>query len=465
MTESRHDAPLPAPAPLQQQLDDILEEVLSKEEQELEPRPLLQRVGRDERERRRVVITGMGAVTPLGLTVDDFWKGLVAGRSGIGPMTHCDPTNYPTRVAGEINDFDFRAYMDFKEGKRMARFSQLAVAATRMAIADAEIDLGHEDLERIGVVLGNGNGGFPTIDQEMRTIVGRGGHRINPFFFPMVLPNMAASQVSIVFGICGHSSTIVTACAAATQAIGEATEMVRHGRLDVVLSGGTEAGISELGLAGFSVIKAMTARNDPPEKASRPFDALRDGFVPSEGAAILVLESLEHALAREANILAEVVGYGVSADAFNVVAPDPDGRGAALAMERAILDAGLTPEAIDHINAHATSTPVGDAVETLAIKRLFGERAYRIPISATKSMIGHTLGAAGALEAVACVQTIREDLIHPTINHECPDPDCDLDYVPNEARPARVNTVLSNSFGFGGQNACLIIQRYRDREG
>jgi 3-oxoacyl-[acyl-carrier-protein] synthase II len=460
MSESRHESAPDVPARLQLQLDDIAEEAWQKGPPEIVPEPLLQRVSLDERQRRRVVVTGMGALSPLGLTVGQLWEGLVAGRSGIGPLTHCDPTGYPTQVAGEIKDFDYRRYMDHKEGRRMARFSQIAVAATRMAIEDAGIDLEHEDRDRVGVVLGNGNGGFPVIDQEMRTIVERGGSRVNPLFFPMVLPNMAASQVSILFGITGHNSTIVTACAAATQALGEAVEMIRYGRLEVALSGGTEAGISELGLAGFSAIRAMTSRNDPPEAASRPFDALRDGFVPAEGAAILVLESLEHALAREANILAEITGYGVSADAFNLVAPDPEGKGAALAMERALRDADLTPEAIGYINAHATSTQVGDAVETAAIKRVFGEHAPRVPISATKSMIGHALGAAGALEAVACIKTILDQVVHPTINYECPDPACDLDYVPNRAREAPVRAVLSNSFGFGGQNACLVFERY-----
>lgn len=462
MSESRQDRPADAPAPILQQLDEILEQVLAPDPTRVEPRPLVQRVGMDERSRRRVVITGMGAVTPLGQSVQEFWDGLVHGRSGIGPMTLCDPSGYATRVAGEVKDWDYRRYIDFKEGRRMGRFAQLAVAAARMALEDSGLDLSHEDTDTVGVVLGNGNGAFNTIDQEMRTLIARGGQKINPLFFPMVLPNMAASQISIQFGITGHSSTVVTACAAGTQALGEALEMIRHGRLDVALSGGAESGISELGLAGFSIIRAMTARNDPPESASRPFDLMRDGFVPSEGAAVLVLESLEHALAREANILAEVTGYGTSADAFNAVAPEPEGRGAALAMQRAIRDAGIHVDEVDYINAHATSTPAGDIAETVAIKRVFAERANRIPISATKSMVGHALGAAGALEAVACVQTIREGVIHPTINYECPDPECDLDYVPGVSRQASVEIALSNSFGFGGQNACLIFRRYRE---
>jgi 3-oxoacyl-[acyl-carrier-protein] synthase II len=418
----------------------------------------------DHRGRPRVVITGMGAITPLGQSVAAFWEGLVAGRSGVGPMTLCDPTGYPTRIASEVKNFDYRDHMDVREGRRMARFAQFAVAAARQAIADAELDIAALPPTAVGVVLGNGNGGFPTIEQEARTLFTRGGMRISPLFMPMILPNMAAAQVSILFGIRGVCATVVTACAAATQAIGEAVEMIRAGRLTVALTGGTEAGISELGLAAFCVLRAMSTRNEEPEKASRPFDAGRDGFVPAEGAAMLVIERLDHARARGARILAEITGYGLSADAFHVVAPEDTGVGAALAMTNAIRDAGRTPDQIDYINAHATSTPAGDAAETAAIKRAFGEHAYRIPISATKSMIGHALGAAGALEAVACVETIRSGYIHPTINLETPDPACDLDYVPNVARRAPVRTVLSNSFGFGGQNACLVFEAFVDEK-
>ena len=413
-----------------------------------------------ENGRKRVVITGMGAVTPLGDSIDAYWASLKKGESGIGTMTLADPTNYPCKVAGEIPDFDPGKYINPREARRMARFSQAAVAAAALAIEDAELNLSAEDEERMGVVMGNGNGGFPDTEANARTLFNRGGMRISPFFIPMILPNMAAANVSRLFGLKGYTSTVITACAAGTQGIGEAAEAIRRGAADVVLGGGCEAGICQLGLGGFNVIKALSRREVSPDKASRPFDANRDGFVPAEGAAILVMESLEHAMDRGANILAEVSGYGVSSDAFHAVQPDEDGAGAARAMRWAIENAGMQPTDIDYINAHGTSTPKNDMVETLAIKKVFGEGAYDMPISSTKSMIGHALGGAGALEAVACVKTIQDGIIHPTINYETADPDCDLDYVPNEARRAQVNTVLSNSFGFGGQNACIVLSKY-----
>ena len=402
----------------------------------------------------------MGAVTPLGQSVDEFWRSLVQGKSGIGPITLCDPTPFPCRIAGEVKDFDPAQYMDAKEARRMARFSQLSVAAATLAIEDASLDHSVQDQERIGVVMGNGNGGFPTTEENARVLVEKGGMRMSPWFIPMILPNMAAANVSRTFGLKGYTSTIITACAAGNQAIGEGAEVVRRGAADVILAGGCEAGISQLGLGGFNVIKALSRQNDEPEKASRPFDAKRDGFIPAEGSAILVLESLEHALARGANISAEVLGQGVSSDAYHAVQPDEDGSGAARAIRWALEDAGIGPDEIDYINAHGTSTPKNDLSETLAIKAVFGERAYQVPISSTKSMIGHTLGGAGALEAVASIETILNDEIHPTINYEHPDPDCDLDYVPNVARQQRVDTVLSNSFGFGGQNACLVLRGF-----
>jgi 3-oxoacyl-[acyl-carrier-protein] synthase II len=414
-----------------------------------------------DRNRKRVVITGMGAVTPLGQSVEEYWKNLVRGVSGIAPITLCDASPFPCRIAGEVKGFDPEQHMNPKEARRMARFSQLAVAAAGLAIKDAWLDMSKEDPERMGVVMGNGNGGFPTTEENARVLVDKGGMRMSPFFIPMILPNMAAANVSRLYGLKGYTSTVITACAAGNQAIGDAAEAIRRGVADVVLGGGCEAGISQLGLGGFNVIKALSRQNDPPEKASRPFDAKRDGFIPAEGAAILVMESLEHALRRNANILAELVGYGVSSDAFHMVEPDQDGAGAARAMRWALEDAGLGTDELDYINAHGTSTPKNDAVETLAIKKVFGERAYRIPISSTKSMIGHTLGGAGALEAVACIKTILHNEVHPTINYEFPDPDCDLDYVPNVARQQRVDTVLSNSFGFGGQNACLVFKRFQ----
>ena len=412
--------------------------------------------------RRRVVVTGMGAVTPLGDSVDEYWKSLVKGKSGIGPMTLADPTEYPCKVAGEIPDFDPAKYINPREARRMARFSQTAVAAAALALEDSGINLSSEDEERMGVVMGNGNGGFPTTEDNARTLFKRGGMKVSPYFIPMILPNMAAANVSRLFGLKGYTSTVITACAAGTQGIGEAAEAIRRGVADVVLGGGCEAGICQLGLGGFNVIKALSRSEVPPEKASRPFDANRDGFVPAEGAAILILESLEHALGRGAEILAEVSGYGVSSDAFHAVQPDEDGAGAARAMRWAIEDAGMQPSDIDYINAHGTSTPKNDMVETLAIKTVFGEGAYEVPISSTKSMIGHALGGAGALEAVACIKTIRDGIIHPTINYETADPDCDLDYVPNKARKAQINTVLSNSFGFGGQNACVVFRAFEE---
>ncbi len=416
----------------------------------------------NRQQRRRVVVTGMGAVTPLGQSVDEFWDGLVQGRSGIGPMTLCDPAPFPCRIAGEVKGFDPGQFINPKEARRMARFSQLAMAASQMAVEDAGLDLSKEDMERMGIVMGIGSNSFPTTEENARILVERGPMRMSPFFIPMILPNMAASNVSRILGIKGYSSTVTTACAASTQSIGEAVEVIRRGAADVVLGGGCEAGISQLGLGGFCVIHALSTRNEEPERASRPFDAQRDGFVPSEGAALLVLESLEHALSRGANILAEVIGYGASSDAFHLVQPDEDGAGAARAMGWALSDAGLAPEDIDYINAHGTSTPKNDETETLAIKRVFKERAYKVPISSTKSEIGHGLGGAGALEAIACVKTIQEGIIHPTINYEHPDPACDLDYVPNVARRQEVRTVLSNSFGFGGQNACLVFARFEE---
>jgi 3-oxoacyl-[acyl-carrier-protein] synthase II len=402
----------------------------------------------------------MGALTPLGQSVDEYWQGLLQGKSGVGSMTLADPTDFPCKISGEVTGFDPGQYINPKEARRMARFSQLAVGAAGLAIEDAGLNLSDEDAECLGVVIGNGNGGFPTTEENARVLVERGGMKISPFFIPMILPNMAAANVSRVFGLKGYTSTVTTACAAGNQAIGDAAEAIRRGVADVVLGGGCEAGICGLGLGGFNVIKALTRRNDPPEKASRPFDANRDGFVPAEGAAVLVMESLEHALGRGANILAEVAGYGVSSDAFHAVQPDEDGEGAARAMRWAIRDAGLIPEEIGYINAHGTSTPKNDLVETLAIKKVLGDHAHRVPVSSTKSMIGHALGGAGALEAVASIMTILDGEIHPTINYEVPDPDCDLDYVPNESRSVQVDTVLSNSFGFGGQNACLVFKRF-----
>ena len=396
----------------------------------------------------------------MGQTPGAFWANLLAGKPGIGPMTLCDATDYPCRIAGEVRDFDPTQYIDGKEARRMARFSQLAVAAGLTAVESAGLDISQEDPYRVGVVLGNGNGGFPTLEDNCRVLAEKGGMRMTPFFFPMVLPNMAAANLSRYVGAHGYNSTATTACAASNQAIGQALDVIRRGSADVVLAGGTEAGISQLGLAGFAVMRALSTRNDEPEKASRPFDANRDGFVPSEGSAILVLESLEHAQKRNAAIIGEIVGFGCTSDAGHLVQPEETGASAAEAMKQALLDAGLGLDQVDYINAHGTSTPLNDALETVAIKRLFGDLAYKIPISSTKSMIGHSLGASGSLEAIACLKSINDGKVHPTINYQEADPACDLDYVPNQARSLDVKVVLSNAFGFGGQNACLVFRRF-----
>ena len=420
---------------------------------------------REQADHRRVVITGMGALTPLGNSVQEFWQGCTEGRSGIDYLTLIPPevyANYPVRIAGEVRGFEPTDYMERREARRTGRFSQLAVAAARQAIEDARLDLGREDPTRVGVLLGNGIGGFPTTEEGVRTILSKGGLRLDPFFVVKILPNMAAAQISLTFGLKGYNNTVITACAASTQALGDARDAIRLGRADVMLAGGTEACICELGLCGFAVMRALSTRNDSPQKASRPFDAQRDGLVAAEGSAVLVLESLEHARARAAPILAELAGYAACNDAYHLVAPCPDGEGAARTMRWALKDAAVQPQEVDYINAHGTSTPLNDVAETLAIKSVFGEHAYRLAISSTKSMIGHALGASGAMESLACVMTLQTGIIHPTINHEYPDPECDLDYVPNVARRADVRTVLKNSFGFGGQNACLVFKRFEE---
>lgn len=409
---------------------------------------------------KRVVITGLGAITPLGTTVNDFWDKLLNGISGIGPMTLCDASNYSCRVAGEVKHFDPTNFIDVKDSRRMARFSQLAVAAGRDALMSSGLNTPFIDSFRVGVILGNGNGGFPTIELNSRILVEKGGMKMSPFFFPMILPNMATANLSRLIGAQGYSSTSVTACAASNQAIGEAFNVIRSGVADVMFTGGSEAGISELGLGGFAVMKALTTKNDVPSEASKPFDKNRDGFVPAEGSGIIVLEELHHALKRGANIIAELSGFGCTSDAGHLVQPRADGLAAAQAMKLAIADAGIDKSEIGYINAHGTSTPINDLVETTAIKAVFKELAYQIPISSTKSMIGHSLGAAGSLEAIACIKTITEGIIHPTINLHSADPECDLDYVPLNSRAAEVEAVLSNAFGFGGQNACLVFKKF-----
>ena len=368
----------------------------------------------------RVVITGLGAVTPLGESVDDFWNGLKSGASGVATMTLCDPSTYPCQVAGEVVGFDYSQYINKREARRMARFSQMAVVAGLQAMESSGLDLSDEDPFRLGIIMGNGNGGFPTLEDNCRVMADKGGMKMTPFFFPMVLPNMAAGNLSHYLGFKGYNATVSTACAASNQAIGEALGVIRNGIADVVFAGGSEAGISELGLSGFSVMRALTTQNENPASASRPFDLNRDGFIPAEGSGILVLENLDHAVRRQATILAEVVGFGCTADAGHLVQPEPTGSAASAAIQIALADAKLQPSQVDYINAHGTSTPLNDSIETTVIKRVFGEQAYGIPISSTKSMIGHSLGASGSLEAVACVKTIMDQVIHPTINYETP---------------------------------------------
>ncbi len=411
--------------------------------------------------RLKVVVTGMGAITPLGLNVQDTWQALIEGRSGIGRITQFDASAYPTQIAGEVKGFDPGEYMDVRDARRMARFSQFAVAGAKMALEDAGLTVDESTAEDVGVVIGTAIGGA-LVESEMAHLIllNKGVRRVPPLFVPSMIPNAAAHHVACAFGIRGYSSTVVGACASGNQAIGEGARAIRDGSAQVVIAGGTESAMCELALAGICAMRALSTRNDEPERASRPFDAERDGFVVSDGCGVLVLESLDHAMARGARVYAEVLGYGVSSDAYHVAAPHPEGRGSALAMRRAIADAGLKPEDIRYINAHATATPIGDPAEVVAIKSVFGSRAYEIPVNATKSMIGHLLGAAGAVEAIATIMTIQEGILHPTINYEHPDPECDLDCVPNEARRTQVDIALSNSFGFGGQNACLVFRSW-----
>ena len=417
--------------------------------------------GRDHNGRRRVVITGMGTLNPLGNTVDEYWERALAGRSGVDWLTQVDSTGYEVHIAGEVKDFAPENYIDRKEARRMSRFAQLALAATKDAMAHAAFDVASEDRYRVGVIFGNGMGGYPDTDRAVKDITQKGVRRMDPFYMVKMLPNMAAAQVAMQHGLKGINWTVTTACASAGNAMGEALEVIRAGRADVMVTGGTEAGLSELGLAAFQVMKALSTSNDPPQAASRPFDAKRNGFISSEGAGVFVIESLDHAKARGARILAELAGYGCTSDAHHVVVPVEDGETTAACMTAALNDAGVKPEDVDYVNAHGTSTQMNDKYETVALKRALGEYAYQVPISSTKSLIGHTLGASAAIESIACVQSILTGWVHPTINQEFPDPDCDLDYIPNKARNVGdVNVVLKNSFGFGGQNACLVFKKY-----
>jgi len=409
--------------------------------------------------KRRVVVTGIGVITPVGLGKEAMWDALARGVSGIGPITRFDASDYPTRFAGEVRDFDPAAYMDRKDARRLDRFIQYAWAATQMALTDANLDPTKVDGERMGVLIGSGIGGIETLEQQMRVLAERGPDRVSPFLVPMMIPDMASGYVSIQIGAKAHNACTVTACASGSNAIGDAARIIQRGEADIMITGGTEASVTPVALAGFSAARALSTRNDAPQKASRPFDKERDGFVLAEGAGILVLESLEHAQARGARIYGEVAGYACTGDAYHITQPAPEGEGAYRAIRRALEDAGVSPDEIDYINAHGTSTEYNDYFETLAIKRALGEAAYRVPISSTKSMTGHLLGAAGAVEAIVCLLAMERGLIPPTINYEVPDPGCDLDYVPNEARPAKIDVAVSNSFGFGGHNAVLVLRR------
>jgi 3-oxoacyl-[acyl-carrier-protein] synthase II len=411
---------------------------------------------------QRVVITAMGAITPLGLTAEGTWEGLVAGRSGIAEITQFDASDFPIRIAGEVKGFDACDYVDFKEARRMTRCSHLALGAGVQAMADAGLGDQVPDPERSGVVMGTGVGGFDAALESWETYKTKGLRRVNPFTAMSMLCNMPAHHLSVRFQCQAYSNTVVTACASGTQAIGEAAEAIRRGAADLMLAGGVEGMIHEVIIGAFTVMRVLANDNEHPDRACKPFDARRDGFVAAEGAAVLVLERLDKALDRGAHIYAEVLGYTANTDAFHAAIPDPEGLGAYRAMKWALEDAGVSPREIDYINAHGPGTVVGDPTETKAIKTLFGEYAYQVPVSSTKSMVGHALGGSGAVEAMACVKTINEGLIHPTINYEVPDPECDLDYVPNVAREAGVRTTLSNSFGLGGQNACLVLRRYEE---
>lgn len=412
--------------------------------------------------RTRVVITGLGAVSALGSSIEKLWDGLIQGRSGIRRITQFDASDMPCQIAGEIPDFEVDNYMDRKEARRLPRSGQIALASAIQAVADAGLPETMPEPERCGVVFGTAIGGVDRVDEGIQTLRNQGYSRLNPFILPSSIPNLAAFLIARQFQCLGPNSTVTTACATGTQAIGDAAEFIRRGAADVIITGGTEALIRDFAIGGFSSMRALPVNfNDQPEAASRPFDARREGFIFSEGAAALVLESLEHALARGATIYAEVAGHASSADAYHLAAPDPEAAGPARAMSWALADAGVSPEDIDYINAHGTSTPLNDVTETRAIKMVFGEHAYKLAISSTKSMLGHAMGASGSLEAIACVLAIKNCLIPPTINYEFPDPECDLDYTPNQASQRMINISLSNSFGLGGQNACLVLKRYQ----
>jgi len=409
---------------------------------------------------RRIAITGMGAVTPLGLNVPSTWEGLVAGRSGIGPITHFDPTGFRCRIAGQLPGFDPADYMDRKDVRRSDRFVQMAIVAAQEAIADAGLTIDDANRAEVGVIVGSGIGGIGTLVEQVNVLQTRGPDRVSPFLVPMYIVDLVAGEIAIRLGAQGPNYSVVSACSTSAHCIGEAAEIIKRGDAVAMIAGGSEAGIVPIGVAGFAAMRALSERNDEPQKASRPFDAERDGFVMGEGAGIVVLEDLEHARARGARVYAELLGYGATDDAYHITAPSEGGEGAVRAMRIALRKAGLEPRAVGYVNAHGTSTPLNDKLETEALKTVFGEAVHDVAVSSTKSMTGHLLGAAGAVETIICVLAIRDGCLPPTINYEHPDPDCDLDYVPNTARKRRVDVALTNSLGFGGHNSTLIVGRY-----
>jgi 3-oxoacyl-[acyl-carrier-protein] synthase II len=410
--------------------------------------------------RRRVVITGMGLVIPVGIGVETAWKNVCEGKSGIGPLTRFDTNGFETKIAGEVKSFNSELYIDKKEIKKMDLFIQYSLAATKEALEDAQLTITSENSERTGVIVGTGLGGLPSIERYHKILLEKGPGRISPFFIPMLIANLASGQIAIQFGAKGPNTCVVTACATGGHCIGDAFRAIVYGDADAMITGGTEANITPLTIGGFNAMKALSTRNDEPEKACRPFEKNRDGFVVAEGAGILILEDLQFALKRKAKIYGELIGYGYTGDAYHITAPSPDGDGAVRCMKMAIRDAGLKPEDVDYINAHGTSTPLNDFTETLAIKAVFGDHAKKVPISATKSMTGHLLGAAGSTEAIFTILAIRDGIMPPTINYEEPDPQCDLDYVPNVARRKPIKVAMSNAFGFGGTNATLVFKKF-----
>jgi 3-oxoacyl-[acyl-carrier-protein] synthase II len=410
--------------------------------------------------KRRVVVTGLGVITPLGTGLQKTWEAICKGASGIDRITTFDVSDYPTQMAGEVKDFNPEDFIERKEIKKMDIFIQYALGAGTMAVEHAGLKITGENADRVGVIIGAGIGGINTIERYHSVLLEGGQRRVSPFFVPMLITNLAAGQISMRFGARGPNSCVTTACAAGTHAIGDAFKIIQRGDADAMIAGGSESAITPLTVAGFANMKALSSRNEAPQKASRPFDMERDGFVIAEGAGIIILEELELALRRGAKIYAEVIGYGMTGDAYHMTAPDPEGRGVVNCLRMALRDAGIPPGAVDYINAHGTSTPYNDKHETKAIKRVFGEHARTLAVSSTKSMTGHLLGAAGGIEAAFCALALSEGIIPPTINYEHPDPECDLDYVPNHARPADLNIAVSNSFGFGGTNACIVLKRY-----